>query len=197
MSFVRRSLVSGSVEALSAFLSESNNVALFSGRWGEIINCVFVNRERSEVEQFSRFVVELVKSKLIPGQQHFVDLTLSFLALNCDDSVGDCPLFCRYLGALLGALCAEKLVPQSAVHSLHSVYFGQLNEAENEMLTVDLKTKIRRFSQIVLALLDSMQKHCDSVAVQGVAQHVDRGHIDRAVFKKEENAALHRLLFAD
>jgi len=196
---LRRSVQTGDSDELKAFLRRDGNAARMSGRWGEVIISVFVNRRRSEVEQFMEFAVELMESKLMSDDKHFVGQTVPFLAANCDDSSGDCPNFCQYVGTLMGRLCARGLIRVDALEKLHHCYFREGADAE---FAAKPQTKVRRFSQIVLATMECLSADGQSKKVlhdvaRLVAQRIDRSHVDRAVFAQKKKEALYKLVFAD
>lgn len=116
-----------------------------------------------------------------------------FLAMNCDDSAGDCPKFCQYFGHLVAHLLARELVALSTTQRLHDVYFEYHDE-----FGPPKQTKIRRFSQIVVSMLQCLNESSNDNVLQNVAhhigQHIDRSHIDREVFIKKEAVSMYHLV---
>jgi len=199
---LRRCLSTANCEDLKAFLRRDGNAARMSGRWGEVIISVFVNRRRSEVEQFVVFVVELMEAKCMKDGGHFVGQTVAYLAANCDDASGDCPNFGHYVGALMAKLTAKALIPLNAVEKLHHCYFREGADSE---YAAKPQTKVRRFSQIVLSMMeclsaDKQDKQSNKVlhdVARLIGQRIDRSHVDRAVFAKKEKESLYKLVIAD
>lgn len=194
---IRKSIPSGKADELKAFLKRDGNKARLSGRWGNIIISVFVNRRQNEVEQFILFVVELMEAECIKSGGHFVKENVAFLAANCDDSAGDCPNFCQYVGTLMAKLCGRGLIAVSALDELHHCYFRDVGSE----YAAEGHTKCRRFSQILVSMMECLSADQNNKALQEVARRIalriDRSHIDRAVFAKKGKESLYKMVVAD
>jgi len=199
MKLVRECLIGGKCDALITFLQKDGNAATYKGRWGEIINSVFINRSRSEVDQFMSFLIKLMDSECIAVGNDFVSQNVKFLALNCDDSAGDCPNFCQYLGTLMGKLLGRNLVPLSVIQKVHDFYVKE-PEADSDYGT-PIQTKIGRFSKIVLSIMKCLSEAQNDNVLQDVASHIaqriERSHVDREVFDKKGGLQMYNIIFAE
>eukprot|EP01084_Bolivina_argentea_P085728 154952_1 len=183
ISLTKECLSSGNCQCLMEYLRQNNHHLICNEFWGEITNTIFINRSSTEIDKFIEYLTELFAAQCIHNtHDEFVEYNVSFLAINCDDSAQDCPLFTKYLGTLFAQLFENDYVPITCLEYFHAKYS---NDKENDEYSVDAKTKIRRFSKIVLSILNCLTQSKSENVLQQISKQtsfMNSDNIDRNVF---------------
>merc|ERR1712228_859334 len=164
----------------------NNNYAHCNKYWGEVTNVTFINRKPSEIEIFITFLGKLFEAKCIHNKNgEFVRENITFLARNCDDSCQDSPkLFTKYLGKMFGLLFKQKHIPID--FSLNTFHQNYCKNNDNDEFAAKPETKKKRFSEIVLSILNCLNLSKAENVLKIVANHplINNKSIDEGVFNE-------------
>jgi len=186
MSLIKESLTSGTCQDLIGFLQKNNNNSGCNKYWGEISNTIFINRSPTEIDIFIKFLIQLFDKKCIDNKDNqFVNESISFLAVNCDDSAQDCPLFTNHLGVFFAKLFDNNYISLNSLEYFYNKYY----EDKDDQFSPNPKTKNKRFSKIILSILKCLnQSNSENVLKQISKQtFINKSNIDKDVFENYQS----------